>query len=80
MKYDYKEGDRVYHRTMGYGTVIHVDHHHIPETLYTPAVVETRVVTRLEQCPRNSVKPLEIETRVHDEAVSLMLLPDREAL
>ena len=79
MKYSYKEGDRVYHRTLGYGTVIQVEHQHIPEPLYTPAVVETRVITRLEHQPHNSAPPLEIETCVHHDAMAMMLLPEREA-
>jgi len=78
MKYRYKEGDRVYHRTLGYGTVVDVRQQPIPETAYTPASMETRVVTRLEQSPHNSTLPLEIETCVHHDAMGSMLIPERE--
>jgi hypothetical protein len=73
MKHNYKEGDRVYHWTLGYGTVVEVAHQHVPETLYTPATIETRVVTRLERPLRPGGTPFDIETRLPDDAITEIL-------
>jgi hypothetical protein len=73
MKYNYKEGDRVYHRTLGFGTVLEVARQHIPETLYTPATIETRVVTRLERPLRPGGSPCDIETLLPQDAIAAIL-------
>jgi len=44
----YNVGDRVYHRTMGYGTIVDIIEATTPETNFTPEVIEWFVVTRLE--------------------------------
>ena len=44
----YNVGDRVYHRTMGYGTVIEIVEATTPETNFTPQVVEHFILTQLE--------------------------------
>lgn len=56
----YNTGERVYHRTMGYGTIVDIIEVTTPETNFTPEVIDWFIVTRLDNSQltiRSKIRP-----------------------
>jgi len=68
----YNTGERVYHRTMGYGTIVDIIEVTTPETNFTPEIIEWFVVTRLE----NSQLTIRSKIRTDHRAKDLFVNAD----